>query len=71
MTDKRRKAQEHYQVSDKPSSHQATDAMAGHEGVEGHGDNRDEFSERVSKELNEKSEYIQEQERLAREHPPE
>ncbi len=70
MSDKRRKEQEHFQVSDKPTSHQPTDAMGGHEGVEGHGDQRDEYTERVSKELNARSEFITEAEQHAREHPP-
>lgn len=57
------------QVSDKPTSHQATDMMARHEAAEGHGDQREEYSDRVSKELNERSEYVQEQEKHARDHP--
>lgn len=67
---KRKPASQPPQVVDKPKSHEATDMMARHEGVEGHGDRREAYSERVSKELNRRSEYIQEQERHAREHPP-
>ena len=70
MPENRRAKQERYQVSEKPSSHQPTDGMAHDPAVPGHGDDREEFAERVSRELNERSEYIQEQERLAREHPP-
>lgn len=51
-----------------PTRHGPTDFMSHHEAAEGHGDHRERRAREISRELNERSEFVQGLERHAEEH---
>jgi hypothetical protein len=54
--------------AEEPTRHAPTDFMSRHEGAEGHGDDHERRAHEISRELNERSEFVQGLLRHAEEH---